>query len=99
DERGGRDRPDPVGTLGHVEARTDADPDLLRVGSHDTEERSVIGVEARVFRFGNVESRWDTFVRALRPAGSRVERHQHGDRGNYSLHLSLPPPAKSISAF
>jgi hypothetical protein len=55
DERGRRDCPDPVGPLGHVEARTDSSPHLLCVGSHDAEEDSVVGIDTGVFRLGNVE--------------------------------------------
>ena len=52
DERRGRDGPDTVGAFAHVEARPHSHPHLLRVRSHDTKERSVVGVEAGVFRLG-----------------------------------------------
>ena len=55
DERRGRDGPDTVRAFGHIEARPHPHPHLLRVRRHDTEERATVGVEAGVFRFGNIQ--------------------------------------------
>src|SRR5206468_7953961 len=55
DQGRGGDAPDAIGPSGHVETGTDSQPYLLRARSHDTEKRSVIGVDAGIFRLGNVQ--------------------------------------------
>ena len=97
DERRGGDGPDPVGAFRHVEAGPDSHPHLLRVRSDDPEERSVVRVEAGVFRLGNVQRRGHAFVgrSGPSPAARRAPPRHQSQRALASWSLS-PEPVREV---